>query len=348
MQQWLKEVARGKRGSKDLSYEETKQLAHFILDGKATDAQISAYFIAERIKTESADELLAFVRTLQETSTKLDLDPAFSQKVVDCAGPYTGRYAFAATIPVSILLAEYGIPIFLHSSEALPPKYGISIKAILAELGIFSQPAPSLSKALADANLGFAWTEKYAPLLAKVRHIREEIGVRTLLNTAEKLINIAQAGTLLMGAFHRTAIQSMEPIFSGLPYKRVFIVQGAEGSEDIPVHRNSFIFKYTNGALQSSIIRPKDYGLFVQEKKRDRITAQEQKQIILALLNGEKPEALESYYNQVLFNAGIRYYLFGAASSVQEGIAIAKKQLALKKGATQLEKWRISLLNAPV
>ncbi|WKB35019.1 hypothetical protein QS257_14875 [Terrilactibacillus sp. S3-3] len=75
MQQWLKEVARGKRGSKALSYEETTQLAHFILEGKATDAQISAYLIAERMKTESADELLAFIRTLQETSTRLELDP---------------------------------------------------------------------------------------------------------------------------------------------------------------------------------------------------------------------------------------------------------------------------------
>ncbi|WKB35018.1 hypothetical protein QS257_14870 [Terrilactibacillus sp. S3-3] len=133
------------------------------------------------------------------------------------------------------------MPVFLHSSDALPPKYGTSIKTILAELGIFSQSASSLSNALPNTYLGFAWTEKYAPLLAKVRHIREEIGVRTLLNTAEKLINIAQTGTLLMGAFHRTAIHTMEPIFSGLSYKRVFIVQGAEGSEDVPVHRNSFI-----------------------------------------------------------------------------------------------------------
>ncbi|WKB35017.1 transferase [Terrilactibacillus sp. S3-3] len=103
------------------------------------------------------------------------------------------------------------------------------------------------------------------------------------------------------------------------------------------------LFKYTNGALQSSIIKPKDYGLFAQEKKKDRLTVQDQKEIILALLNGEKTETLEGYYNQVLLNAGIRYHLFGAASSVQEGIAIAEKQLALGKGAEQLDKWRNSV-----
>ena len=59
LQQWIKEVARGKRGAKDLSYNETRELARFIVEGKATDAQVAAYFIAERIKMESPEELLA-------------------------------------------------------------------------------------------------------------------------------------------------------------------------------------------------------------------------------------------------------------------------------------------------
>ncbi|MCY8137544.1 hypothetical protein [Bacillus inaquosorum] len=48
-------------------------------------------------------------------------DPA-----VDFACPYTGRRSFLATIPASLLLAENGIPAFLHSSDALPPKYATS------------------------------------------------------------------------------------------------------------------------------------------------------------------------------------------------------------------------------
>lgn len=59
-----------------------------------------------------------------------------------------------------------------------------------------------------------------------MRKIREEIGVRTVLNTAEKLVNFSDADKLMMGAFHRTAIQKMHPVFQHLTYKEVFIVQG--------------------------------------------------------------------------------------------------------------------------
>lgn len=335
MQQWLKEVARGKRGSRDLTYEETREVARSIIEGKATDAQIAAYFIAQRLKTESSDELLAFVRAFQESSEKIHTQPATADKTIDFAGPYTGRNLFASTIPSAILLAEKGIPSFLHSSEALPPKYGTSLKSIMEELGIdINQP-----NTLESNHIAFAWTDQYCPPLEKLRTIREEIGVRTLLNTVEKLLNLSNAGRIMMGAFHRTAINKIAPIFSQLSYKEVFIVQGVEGSEDLPVHRNSFIFKLTNGEENSFIVKPEDYGLFAEERKNEKLTKTEQAIIIRALLSGEKTDKLDYYYKQVLFNTGIRYYLFGAVSTIEEGIEMTKEQLSSQRGMEQLQKW---------
>lgn len=76
MQQWLKEVARGKRGSKDLDYQQTTEVAQTIINGDATDAQIAAYLIALRLKTESPEELLAFVHAFGDNSEKDRFDPA--------------------------------------------------------------------------------------------------------------------------------------------------------------------------------------------------------------------------------------------------------------------------------
>lgn len=56
MQQWIKETARGKRGSKHLSYEQAKLAGEAMFSGKASDVQIAAFLIAERIKTETSDE----------------------------------------------------------------------------------------------------------------------------------------------------------------------------------------------------------------------------------------------------------------------------------------------------
>lgn len=341
MQQWLKEVARGKRGSKDLDYQQTKEVAQTIMNGEATDAQIAAYLIALRLKTESPEELLAFVHAFQDKSEKLALS---NQSIIDLASPYNGRNSFTGTIPTAILMAEYGLPVFLHGSDSLPPKYGTSIKEILLQLGVnVSQSNQGLAKTMGEASIAFADTEVFCRSLGKLREIRKELGVRTLINTLEKLLNLSNAESLIMGAYHRTAINKIAPIFKGLSYKNVYVVQGMEGSEDLPVHRNSFIFKITDNEMESFIVKPEEYGLLGPEVDKDiKLSAQEQADITLAILSGDKSNSLQSLYNQVLFNTGIRYYLFGAVTDIGEGIEIAKEQLRTQRGLRQLEKWKVS------
>lgn len=341
MQQWLKEVARGKRGSKDLDYQQTKEVAQSIITGKATDAQIAAYLIALRLKTESPEELLAFVHAYQDVSTKLDWP---NQSVIDLASPYNGRNTFTGSIPAAILMADFGLPVLLHGSDSLPPKYGTANKDILFNLGLnVSQSKQELAKTIGETGIAFANTEEYCQSLGKLRGIRKELGVRTLFNTVEKLLNLANAESLIMGAYHRTAINKIAPIFKELSFKNVFVVQGMEGSEDLPVHRNSFIYKITDNKIESSIVKPEDYGLLVQEFDKDiKLSAEEQSDITLAILSGEQTKTLQSYYNQVVFNTGIRYYLFGAFKDIREGIKAAKQQLKEQRGIKQLEKWKLS------
>jgi anthranilate phosphoribosyltransferase len=339
MQQWLKEVARGKRGSKDLDYHQTKEVAQAIINGDATDAQIAGYLIALRLKSESPEELLAFVHAFGDHSEKLE---STQQPIIDLASPYNGRNTFMGSIPTAILMAEHGLPVFLHGSDALPPKYGVAMKEILARIGVdISLNAASLLKTITEAGIAFASTEEFSNSLGKLRKIRKELGVRTLLNTVEKLLNLANAESIMMGAYHRTAINKIAPIFKGLSYKNVYVVQGMEGSEDLPVHRNSFIFKITENEMESSIVNPEEFGLLAPEMDKDiKLTAKEQSDITMAILSGENSKILQYYYNQVVFNTGIRYYLFGCAASIGEGIEITKEQIREQKGLSQLGKWK--------
>ncbi|MEH7493729.1 anthranilate phosphoribosyltransferase [Neobacillus niacini] len=244
------------------------------------------------------------------------------------------------------LMAEYGMPVFLHGSDSLPPKYGTALKYILIHLGLnVSQHPQRLAKTIQEAGIAFANTEEYCPSLGKLRGIRKELGVRTLFNTVEKLLNLANAESLMMGAYHRTAINKIVPIFKELSFKNVYVVQGMEGSEDLPVHRNSFIYKITDNKIESSIVKPEEYGLLVQESDKDtKLSAQEQSDITLAILSGEQSNSLQPFYNQVLFNTGIRYYLLGVVNDIGEGIEIAKQQLNEQRGLSKLEKWKVSQL----
>ncbi|KAB8138900.1 anthranilate phosphoribosyltransferase [Gracilibacillus oryzae] len=331
MQQWIKEVARGQKGAKDLSYEDTLAVADSIFSKSATDAQIAAYLVGERIKTESAGELLAFIRKLQEYSSHVFINEEKRSKMIDFAGPYNGRNSFAATIPVSIMLAEHGIPVYLAASDTLPPKYGTSIKETMRELGYSEEKSNQIF---------YIDPEDYCEPLKQLRKIREEIGIRTLFNTAEKLMNLGGAKSIMLGAFHRTAINKLNDVFHHLNYDHVYIVQGLEGSEDVPVHRNSFVFHWTKEDLKSFTVKPADYGLQCKDfDKNQKLSAVEQAKITRSILSGEQLEHYTYYYNQVVMNAGLRYYLFGVAESVEDGIMLAKKQLESGTMIDSVDKW---------
>ncbi|MCL6549145.1 MAG: hypothetical protein K6T30_09590, partial [Alicyclobacillus sp.] len=112
---WLREVARGERGARDLSPEQAREAARLMLAGRVSDSQMGAFLAAERMKGESADELAAFTEVLAETAVgRVNMGPG----VLDCAGPHDGRvHSFAATIPAAAILAAAGVPVFLHASD---------------------------------------------------------------------------------------------------------------------------------------------------------------------------------------------------------------------------------------
>ncbi|UZJ80914.1 anthranilate phosphoribosyltransferase [Fictibacillus sp. KU28468] len=340
MQQWIKEVGRGKRGAKDLTYEEALKAAACIASGVATDAQIAAFFMAERIKMETPDELLAFIHEFRNHTEHLTQQT--TRKILDCGGPYNGRNSFAATIPVSILLSQQGLPVFLHADESLPPKHGTSLKTILEHLKVpIAHSLEEVESSLDQTEIGFGWTEKFCPPLGSLRRIRKEIGVRTIMNTVEKLLDISSAKYIILGVFHRSAVNKIIPSLQRLTYEKAFIVQGVEGSEDLPVHRSSFIYEVTQEKSESIIINPEDYGLkHAKEVNKENLTPDVQCTTIQRVLAGEKSGEIAPYRNQVVLNAGLRFYILGHTSSMAEGTALAEQLLNAHKGMEQLQRWQ--------
>ncbi|MDQ0339989.1 anthranilate phosphoribosyltransferase [Caldalkalibacillus uzonensis] len=345
MQQWIKEVARGKKGARNLTANEALAAAKAIVEGKATDAQLAAFLVAQRLKGETAEELLAFVDTLRKAAPTIKLPELLRTKLIDLAGPYNGRNTFAATVPVALLLADQGLPVLLHSSDALPPKKGTSVKTIVHRLGIqVDQSTSQIAHTLTGVNIGFAWTEKLCPPLQAVRRVREEIGVRTLLNTVEKILNLAQAQAVMVGVFHKTVVETNAAVLRAMGYKQAYIVQGAEGSEDLPVHRTSFVYEVGEEGIERFELDPAAYGLkHRKDNDKEKLSADQQVDIIRRLLKGEQSEELAYYRDQVLWNAGVRYYLFSHLPSIEEGIELARKQLAEGRGEKRLAIWQDQL-----
>lgn len=337
----LKEVARGKRGARDLNYEEALQAAEHILTRSATPAQIGAFFIAERIKMESVEELEAFVQTCRKYALRTDT----VQEGLDCAGPYDGRKSsFYATFPVSFVLAAAGLPVTLHASPSLPPKWGVTLLDVVRAAGI---PAEALTReasiaAARASDVLLIDSEAWCPPLKDIRPIREELGMRTVLNTAEKLNDYANSPYLAFGVYHNTVFDRLSRLLVKLGYRKALVVQGPEGSEDLFIDRPTRAYVVDNGSFSLQIFDPETYGLeaTLPERANANWTAEEQSSVAEAVLAGDAELA---YTNQVLFNGAARLHLAGRVDSLEEGIYTCKALIDNGAAHGAYIRWRDAL-----
>ncbi|CAM4107741.1 anthranilate phosphoribosyltransferase [Paenibacillus alkaliterrae] len=317
----LKEVGRGKRGARDLSYDEALLAADAILELKATPAQIGAFFIAERIKMESAEELEAFVAVCRKHAYRAPIHQG-----LDCAGPYDGRKkSFFATFPTSFLLAAAGLPVTLHGAASLPPKWGVSLQDLLHQAGISAHllTRGQIIKAATDTGVLYVPAEEWCPPLKALRSIRTELGMRTVLNTAEKLIDYSHSPYLIFGVYHNTVFERMAKLADRLQYRKALIVQGTEGSEDLFIERPTRTYIVEEGESRLHIIDPDTYGLEMPVPEMEW-TPSEQLRVSEAVLQGRGHLA---FVNQLLLNAAVRLRLAEKVDSIEEGLYTCKDML---------------------
>lgn len=339
MREWIKEVARGQRGAKDLTYEQACQAAEMILTGQASAVQVGAFLTAERIKMETTDELHAFVQACVDRSLRRPIPGS-----LDCAGPYTGRSrTFAATLPAAYVLAACGVPVTLHASPALPPKMGVTLLDILHELGvpILDTPREKLLRA-ADEGLLFVPTEAWCPSLAGIRDYRTDLGVRTIFNTVEKLLRFSEAPYGAMGVFHGTVFEKVAELFHRLGIRRGLIIQGVEGSEDLTVEKRTRVIFVQNGEHETMVIDPEALGLQTPYPEEDW-TVQTQASRVQQVLSGEGPPASPAYRNMVLLNSGVRLWLAEKADTVEQGVDRARAALDSGKAQQKWEQWKTAV-----
>ena len=334
MIQWIKAVGTGKMGSRDLTYDEAAAVAHAISRGEATDAQIAAFLMAERMKGESEDEIMAFIDVFRRYSLPLT---SFSDSL-NCAGPYDGRNYFPITIPVSLMLASVGFSQVLHGAESLPPKLGVSLKELLEDLGVrIDVTENEWERIFADNHVGFIWSELMCPPLKKIRHIREQMGLRTLLNTVEKVINPIHSNNIVIGVNHKTAMQHLVQILPKAGFQTAYIVQGIEGSEDFPISKSSALRKVTTWGDESSVIDPAMFGF--QSAPLEKISKAQQIQILQRIIAGDLSEDIQAERDHVIFNAGLRLFWFERVFSFEEGFYLAKQLYARKEAQRVLNRW---------
>lgn len=329
---FVQAVGRGEKLKRDLTYEESVEALRQIVEQTCSPAQAGAFLIAQRVKGEAVDEIRGFTAYLRaETITQIR--PRV-EGLLDLAVPYDGKARSAQLAPaIAIILAEAGLPVVLHGDEGVPTKEGIGPGPVMRELGIADDLEPdAVQRMIEGVGFGYLSAARFAPQWHALLPLRRQFGLRTVLNSVEKLLNPANAPYQVSGFFHGNYIERLRAVQTGSECS--FIVQGEEGSVEMAVGRKSHVF--AEDAADDLILDPDALGHQERVRVPGPADAAGHAALNAAVLSAADCDATD----QVCLTTGVILHLFDLARNVPDGIARAKS--VLKSGAAQTRLERVA------
>ena len=334
-------VGSGPKSAEDMTREQAREAIERIFAGEPDHTTLGAFLLANRWKRNTAEELAAYVdeMTARVETTEPDVDP------VDCGANYDGKGDTAILgVAAGVTAAAAGTPVVVHSGDRVPTQKQDAYKHVLDELGVRTAIDPATSAEMTDeVGFGFYYQPSFNPAIHALFDRRDQMGVRTFLNTIETLANPAGASVHL-GSFYHLAfakrIVDTARASEAFSPDRVIMFQGMEGYDDIrPGYTKVADWRGdaagTDGEFTDYEIETPEFGMDIEESDLEvEDMAADSARITREVLAGERTDA---FADAVALNAAFRIYARDDADSLEGGLEQAREAIDDGSAAARLE-----------
>jgi len=290
---YLKTVGTGPKRNRDLTKDEMKIVMRAFLKKEVVPEQAAAFLLGWRVKGESLDEFAASIEVFDEFIQQEPLENS-----IEFGYPYDGKVKNPYLITLAAqYLQKFDLNLSLHGDLLQPAKGGTTLKEVCD-----NTPLPN--------NTHYYDRATYFPKLHEFSDIRAKLGLRSSFNTIEKLLNITQSDTAIIGAFHKPFVEKYITLFKDR-YKKLVIIKGNEGTPEI--FSKCAITIVENGEIEEIKVDPKDFGI-MYSKSAERISLETS----LELVKNPSDELLKL----ARLNAAVILFLTGKVGSIEKGFEL--------------------------
>src|SRR6056297_1628795 len=339
-------VGSGHKSADDMTREQSREAFQRILDGEPDQTTLGAFWLANRWKRNTPEELGAYVDVMAEESVvtaQPETDP------VDCGANYDGKGRSAIFgVAAGLVAAAAGTPVVVHSGDRVPTQKQDAYKHVLDELGVRTELDPTESAAMVDeVGFGFYYQPAFNPGVDALFDRRDNMGVRCFVNTVETLANPAGASVHLGSFYHLPFAKKMVRTLTNAEsstVERALFFQGMEGYDDVrpgetvvaewPVAGD----ESDDEGIADFEIRTSEYGMDVtSDDLAVEDVAGDSAAITEAVLTGERTDG---FADAVALNAALRIYAREDADSIEDGLQQARTAIDDGSAAETLESLR--------
>ena len=319
---------------RELSHDDMTAMMRHIMSGDIPPTLVAAFLVALRTKKETVGEIAAAAQVMREFATPVHIKD--TRHLVDVVGTGgDGAHTFNISTAAKFVAAAAGAKIAKHGNRSVSSKSGSA--CVLEALGVNLNLSPErVAECIATVGAGFMFAPNHHPAMKNVVPIRKELGVRTIFNILGPLTNPANAKHILMGVFNAELVGIQIRVLQSLGMTHAMVVFGRDGLDEISLEGPTLIGELKDGVVSEYEIHPSDFGLSTAPTSSFRVAnAEESKQIVLRVLNGEISPASDI----VCLNAGATLYVADLAPDIATGIAMAKAAIASGAARNTLNKF---------
>lgn len=334
LQPLIAKIAKGKKTSKDLTWEEAKQAVRSLIEGEATPIQVGAFLAAMRIKTESVTELAAFTAAARQYVPPLPVPSGLP--LVDLP-TYAGKQeTFHASVGASIVAAAAGVAVLMHGAEGTPERPGTA--GLLSTMGIPVDLKPSkVMEGLITKGFAYLDMALYHPPIGRFLELRNELGVRTLFHPVARMLNPARAESQVIGITHPPYFEKTAEALRMLGCPRALILRGVEGDPELSITAMTTVLELRDDRITPLAIKPKDVGLPLGFPREMAGFPREQREREAELLRRIfRNELRGGQRDWIVLNAAMLLYAAGKGPSIASCVPVAHQTIESGAAAKKL------------
>ena len=311
----------------DLDAAETAQMIDEIFSGSLTDAQIGAFMAALATKGETYEELAGAATAMRRKALRIET-PA-STIVDTCGTGGDGAKTFNISTTTAFVVAGAGVTVAKHGNRSISSQCGSA--DLLEALGMNLDLDPELvEEAVTDIGIGFLFAPKYHGAMRYAATARKEVAIRSIFNMLGPLTNPAAANCQILGVYAPELTEMFARALQKLGSRRVFVVHGHDGLDEISVCAPTRISELNDGRIQTYDISPEQF--FGEPADPEALTGgdpEKNADVTLKILDGEKGPRRDV----VLINSAAALVAAGKAEKLADGISVAA--YAIDSGAAR-------------
>lgn len=309
----------------DLSTREMKDVMREIMTGQCTDAQIGAFLMGMRMKSETIDEIVGAAEVMRELAAPVRIPV---ERLVDtCGTGGDGMNIFNVSTAAAFVVAAAGGKVAKHGNRAVSGKSGSA--DLLESAGIYLNLTPDqVGRCVESVGVGFMFAPAHHGAMKHAIGPRRELGLRTVFNMLGPMTNPAGVKHQVIGVFSQALCRPMAEVLSRLGSTHVLVVHAQDGLDEISLAAPTHVAELKDGEVSEYRIQPEDFGIKSQSLIGLTVeNAEGSLELIRDALGSRKTDNGQKAAEMIVLNAGAALYASDLASSLADGMHLAHDAL---------------------